>query len=144
MDDDNNFVGVKGLHIIHLNIRSIINKIDIFRHYLNNSNISIATISETWLHEFADSFMISVDGYQLFRQDRTTVNANNRRKTGGGLCTFIKNGIRVDAETLENMNQCDSNIEIQWIICNFEYSKNIIIGNVYRPPRETPMNSLIY
>ena len=70
----NTFEGIKGTHITHLNIRSLVNKIDIFRQYLSNSNISIAAISEseTWLHKLIPGYMVNIEGYQLFRSDRTT------------------------------------------------------------------------
>ena len=51
MDNLLDFKGVKGLHFIHGNIRSMFNKFDQLKQYLLDSNITFLGLSETWLNE---------------------------------------------------------------------------------------------
>lgn len=43
-------VDVKGLKIIHLNIRNLVRKIDLLRVWIDLNNPDIVTLSETWLN----------------------------------------------------------------------------------------------
>ena len=36
--------------------------------------------------------------------------------------------------SLSHLNACNAHIEIQWLVCQFEKMKNIIVGNIYWPP----------
>ena len=60
----------KGLLIGHINIHSIIGKIEQIEHLLNNSNIDILAISESWLTHSSPTAPISISGYNVFRRDR--------------------------------------------------------------------------
>ena len=43
-----NFNKVRGVHMVHINIPSPWNKIDIFKETLRNSDATLCGISETW------------------------------------------------------------------------------------------------
>ena len=108
---NNSFCGAKGIHITHLNIRSLMSKLDMCRHYLEESNISIATLSETWLHTRIPDCMLQMKGYQLVRLARQTTNNRNQTKAGGGLCVYVKDTIKIDTSTLAHLNKSNENIE---------------------------------
>ena len=59
MTDSLNFSKVRGVHLVHINIRSLWNKIDIFKETLKDSNTTICSISETWLTSQLDSKTIA-------------------------------------------------------------------------------------
>ena len=63
--NDSLFIGVRGIHITHLNVRSLLNKIDGFRIFLENSNITVATLSETWISEEMPFSFVNVPGHKL-------------------------------------------------------------------------------
>ena len=86
----------KGLKIGHLNIRSIRNNIDQFKHEFRNRKFDILTISETWLNEYDSNEEIYCKGYEIIRQDRR---AKNRR--GGGLISFVNENYSVVDENLK-------------------------------------------
>ena len=55
---------------------------------LQKLNLDILCINETWLNASILNGVISVDGYDMIRRDRT----DGRR--GGGVCMYIKNDIQ--------------------------------------------------
>ena len=55
-------------------------------------------------------------------------------KTGGGVCTYIRNDIPHDAYSLSNLNRSDEHIEVQIVVICKPNMKKIIFMNVYRPP----------
>ena len=52
----------KGLHFVHLNVRSLLakNRFDMLKAQIVNSNISIFTVSESWLNHKIPSSMIAI------------------------------------------------------------------------------------
>ena len=76
---------VKGFTMVHLNIRSIVKKIDQIKILLQKSSIDIVTFSETWLKSHLHSTPFEIEGHKLLRQDRLP--AGKRSKRGGGLLT---------------------------------------------------------
>ena len=121
----------KGIKLVHLNIRSIIKKIDQLRVILATSNIEILTISETWLQIAHPTESISISGYTCYRQDRVVT--QNKTK-GGGLITYIKDCLADQAITLSKLNSCSPHLEAQWIKIEREHASNLILCNLYRPP----------
>ena len=74
-----------GMHFLHLNVNSLLNKIDEVRQIVNASNVSIFGLTETKLDSSVYDSEISIDGYTLIRKDR------NRH--GGGVACYLKNSI---------------------------------------------------
>ena len=90
MYDIDEIRNLKGLHMAHLNVRSLANKWDNVKANFMNSGIHILTFSETWLHNQLASnlFQLSND-YTLLRLDRNwndNNNPNSPPKKGGGVC----------------------------------------------------------
>ena len=66
------------------NARSLKNKICDLHCHLNNNNLDIVCITETWLHSSTpDSVVIGDTDFSIFRKDR----CNNRE--GGGVCILV-------------------------------------------------------
>ena len=96
MDDDSaktfdELSAIKGFKMFHLNVRSIVKKIDQIRILLQKTTMDIFTFSETWLKPHLYSALFNIDGYTLHRQDRAVKTKSGRR--GGGLLTYVKNFI---------------------------------------------------
>ena len=88
----------KGLHIAHLNVRSLLsrNKGDMLRWQIENSDIDIFTISETWLNVGIPDETIKMNKYKSVRLDRSWPEGqegNQAKKRGGVLC-YIKDWIK--------------------------------------------------
>ena len=123
----------KGLKIVHLNIRSLLKKIDQLRAILEGSQIDIIAISETWLNSKIDPQMVNIQGYKMYRLDREVKKHKLVRKRGGGLITFVRDTY-MDVYVQEDANVSSADIEIQWLKIQRNNSKTILLANVYRPP----------
>ena len=90
------------------------------------------TISETWLNKSVNTGSVSITGYTVFRQDRNLENV--KKKRGGGLLTYVRSDLIADSEPLLSIGRTDKDVEAQWTMIHRPHCKNIIVGNVYRPP----------
>ena len=85
-----NFSTERGLHFVHLNVRSLWNKYDQIRQLLYDSNISVMVISESWLTSNFDQSQIEIPKYSCTRLDRSWSEDNINIKKGGGICYYIQ------------------------------------------------------
>ncbi len=88
------YFNTKGRHFVHLNIISLLPKIDEIRYLLNNCKVGIFCLTETWLDWSVTNNAMKVDNYNVIRKDR------NRK---GGVFIFIRSDI--------NCNVLDINVE---------------------------------
>ena len=124
----NNFKGlsykldkVNGLKIGHINVRSLLPKIDQIRYVISKCNFDIFCINESWLDDTILPHEYGVDGYSDV--------AKHRNRHGGGVIIYVKNCIsfkkRSDLET--------DILECLWI--EFTYDKKpALLCSMYRPP----------
>ena len=68
----------------HLNIRSLLPKIDEIMNFMPVSNFDIFAVSESWLNDTIIDSEIAIEGYQVYRKDRPN-------SVGGGVCLYVKN-----------------------------------------------------
>ena len=133
LDDIKN---AKGLHITHLNVRSIMNKWDAFKMQFNESNISILGISETWLNDKIPSNLLTLSNeFTFLRNDRKwSENNDMHTKKGGGVGIFMNSKLDYCEETYGNLNCSNRDMESQWVVIKQKNTKQLVIGNIYRPP----------
>ena len=60
----------KGLHFLHINVNSVLPKIDELKLIANKSNATILGISETKLDKTIMDSELNIEGYDLIRSDR--------------------------------------------------------------------------
>ena len=134
------FIG-KGIHLLHLNIRSLFckNKFDMFKEQMSNSKADIICLSETWLKEGLTTNIVNIPGYRMTRLDRNWLE-NNSLKKGGGVCTYISENINFTDTDVCKFNKSSQDIEIQWLTLKFPKMKDMIIANIYRPPQGNVKN----
>ena len=109
------------LSFVHLNVRSIRNKLDIISSEL--SNYDILCFTETHLNPHINNSEITIESHpNIIRNDRTT-------NYGGGICIFTKNNVHVSRRTdLETE-------DIELIILEINTSnKRLFLCCLYRPP----------
>ena len=75
----------RGLHLIHLNLNSLLPKIDELRAIAKKSRATVIGITESKLDETVLDGEINIDGYELIRSDW------NRH--GGGVACYIRNDV---------------------------------------------------
>lgn len=96
----------KGFKVMALNIRSLLPKIDILRLELYDVKFDALVLNETWLKPRIDTGLITIDGYQCLRADRTLCNENGDPKPGGGVCIYFKNNFV--GTVIPDVTRCDS------------------------------------
>lgn len=114
----------KGLKIAHINIQSVINKVDYINILLHNNCIDVLCLTETWLTDDIDDAELNINGYSIYRLDR-----QNEKSHGGVMC-YVKDSLSFK----QNIDLCDKDIEALFIEINLPKTKPILVGNVYRPP----------
>ncbi len=75
------FKSSNGLRFFQLNVRSLVNKMDL-RIWVDSTNYNIIVLSDTWLNKSVLDSIIHIDGYNVFRSAHT--------KEGGGIAVYIK------------------------------------------------------
>ena len=132
-----NAVG-RGLHLAHLNVRSLLGRgrADLVKHQISNSGYDIFTLSETWLTEAIPDPILKIQGYNLARSDRNWGGPGGGvPKKGRGLLRYVKEGINFSDSKFAGFNVSDQNIEMQWLLVSLPNVRPIVVVNVYRPPQ---------
>ena len=65
----------------HMNVRSLVNKFDIFRNFVLQNPLSVFAVTETWLQPLILDSIISIPNYNMIRKDRPS--------RGGGLALYV-------------------------------------------------------
>ena len=114
----------RGLHFLHLNLNSLLLKIDGFRHIARLTNAAVIGISESKLDDSVLTSEIQIDEYDLLRYDR------NRH--GGGIACYIRNDLSYNVKPYFPKNI--ENIFFELLLPN---TKPIVVGTIYLPPNQT-------
>ena len=122
----------KGFKLLHLNVRSLTKKIDQLRIWFEESKLDVITLSETWLNESVYPKSVNINGYTSYRQDRNFSVVSKKRR--GGLLMYVRQDHASSSESLVEMNKSTGDIEAQWLIIYRPHCKNVVVGNIYRPP----------
>jgi len=123
--------------VLSLNAQCLQSKLDSLKIYINNLIDSSVTfdaicVQETWINNDADCSLFKLDGYQLITKSKTC-------GKHGGLAIYLKD--EISYRTLEvpfkhaNLWEC----QILEIKLNRQ-NKKILLGNIYRPPRNLKEN----
>jgi hypothetical protein len=78
----------KGLKCLHLNVVTLLPKIDEIKHLLLDLDIDIFSLNETRLDSDVNDACLALDGYSLFRKDRS--------RSGGGVALYVRNSLSPD------------------------------------------------
>ena len=106
--------------IVHYNIQSLLNKVDLIGAEL--INFDIICLTETWLDRRTTDDALNLEGYKLFHRDRNG-------DCHGGVCVYVKNNVysrrRIELELPDT--------ECLWIEVTTNHRK-FLLGTFYRPP----------
>ena len=116
----------KGFTGAHLNINSLVSKIDFVTQLVQNSAIDILALSETTIDSSISDSEIEIQNYSIMRRDQT--------RKGGGVCLFVSNSLkprrRTDLEVVSDRSQ----FEYVWIQVEFCQNRSSLVCCCYRPP----------
>lgn len=105
--------------IAYLNVRSLASKVRDVECLLENRNIDVLCIGETWLSASVEDRVVFIEGYSFIRGDRGT--------RGGGVGLYVRSSFRYKRINLE------SDIEQLWLSLDANGS-SVVVGVAYRPP----------
>ncbi|CAH1988353.1 unnamed protein product [Acanthoscelides obtectus] len=114
----------KVLKFGHINCRSVLSGFHEFSTLVQNNNLDIVGISETWLSKDISNDHISMNGYNCYRCDRDG--------RGGGVAVFVNNHYN---SSIISFGQGPS-LEYIWLKVQLPKQK-IAIGIFYRPPHSS-------
>ena len=114
----------KGLRCVYFNARSIVNKGDELRAWIDAWKCDVVAITETWMSQGQD-WILQVPGFRCFRKDR------EGGKRGGGVALLIRDRVtaveKVDA--VEGLST-----ESLWVEVRSGKGSITLLGVFYRPP----------
>ena len=120
----------KGLHFLHININSLLPKIDELKCIANKTKAAIIGITESKLDHIVPDLEVNLSGYDILRCDRN--------RNGGGVACYIRKDLCFNTRALNSK-------EIENIIFDIllPKSKPVTIGVFYRPPNQANFMELI-
>lgn len=85
--------------------------------------VDIVCVCETWLNSRTDNNVLTIDGYDLIRNDRIG-------RLGGGVLMYVKHGLNHKILDLsENISSTE------YILCEMKlHNKKMLFGVFYNPP----------
>lgn len=80
---------LKGLLMININIRSLRSKFEQIELLLNEEEVKVLNLSESWLNADIPNNLVRIDHYKIYRQDRKL-----KRRGGGNSARMCMNLLR--------------------------------------------------
>lgn len=115
-----------------INIRSLLPKFHQLLLEINDCELDLISVSETWLKKDIDSSLISIDGFSLVRLDRSITLPNGEAKKGGGVCLYINN--KYTYSIVDNATYCTPDLEVLSINVRIPNCRSVTVITSYRPP----------
>jgi len=94
---------------------------------LSSYGIDVAIVTETHLGAKHSDKIVSVQGYTLYRRDRSTRNASGRLTKGGGVAVYVRSSLQF---AVWKYSHDDTTYELLWV-----RSGGMFIGSLYNPPK---------
>ncbi|CAH1984017.1 unnamed protein product [Acanthoscelides obtectus] len=125
---------LKNLRIAHVNARSLVSGFDCFKSLVEDNDLHIVGVSETWLSDNIPSDVVSIRGFNLFRCDR--------QGRGGGVAIFIKSDTVSNVQVLSFDNSYNE-LKIEFLFLSFKIGNtSFCVGVIYKPPNENLLSML--
>ena len=112
-----------------LNARSIRNKDAIIQDMINDTNLDMLAISETWIYD-NDPDAIKES---CIPEDYSILHTCRPSGLGGGLACIFKNSLCVKDISLRDFPQ-PSSFELQFVMVGNQRGNKLAVANIYRPP----------
>ena len=131
------------LKVLTLNCQSLNAKIDNIRIFVDmirdeHSNLDVICLQETWLGELDDNSHLQIEGFTLITKGKSC-------SAHGGVAIYLNNIFDYKVLPFESMSNSWDGIFIE-LVPKFDayMNKKVVIGNIYRPPRNTVENCTIF
>ena len=114
---------IKGLHLLHLNVSSLLPKTDELRYIAKLSNAAVIGTTESKFDNCILDSETQIDNYQILRCDRN--------KKGGGVACYVRNDLSYIEKDF--FPEEFENIFFEILLPK---TKPITVGIIYRPPNK--------
>ena len=111
----------RGLHFLHINVNSLLSKIDELRDVVGHTKPAILGITESKLDSSASDQDVNISGYSILRSDRN--------RYGGGVACYSRTDICFNRRSV--FSNSIENVFFDLLIPKI---KPLSIGIFYRPP----------
>ena len=122
--------------VLSLNCQSLCAKIEELRIYLNMFHpfyFSAICLQETWLTSDADVSLLQLEGYTMISRGRQC-------SAHAGVAIYLKNEYSYTILQIADNPDIWDGLFIEVPIDSHPHSKKLVIGNIYRPPRDNLEN----
>jgi len=124
--------------IFSLNCQSLNAKFNELKVYLEgscNSKFHAICLQETWLTRESDVSTLQLNGYNLISKGKLA-------SEHGGVAVYLKDSFKYKVLSISSPSNIWDGIFLEVVIneSNIPSNKTLIIGNIYRPPRDTIEN----
>ena len=120
----------KGLHLCHLNVNSLLSKIDEIRDIASRIKPAVLGITESKLDSSVTAMEVNINGYSIIR--------NDRNRHGGGVACYVKNDLCFNTKKI-----FPNSIEHVFFEILIPKVKPIAVGIFYRPPNSNDFLNLL-
>jgi hypothetical protein len=130
------------LSLLSLNCQSLPSKFSQLQIYTeffkqNSCPFSIISLQETWLSNDYDTSLLQLDGYDFIHMPRQC-------SLHGGVGIYIKNTLKYQVLQIEGNPELWDGIFIEITLKCKNPGKKLILGNIYRPPRDNLENYCLF
>lgn len=112
----------------HINVRSLLPKVNEIKNLILHRNLDILCLSETWLSEMVTYNSICIEGYNIIRKDRGS--------RGGGVAIYIKKNFTF------SIIPTGGSIEQLWVSLQC-HGCRFVVGALYRPPNNNDYKTFL-
>ena len=122
----------------HINARSLTPRLDEVNMLLEQQQLDIMCVSETWLRPDISSRVLIFPGFTVTRCDRTGP-PRSRTPRGGGVAILTREHLRT---TKLDIGGADTAVESLWLSVTGAGRRTVIVGAIYRPPGSSTARGL--
>ena len=109
------------MHFLHINVNSLLSKIDELRDFVGHTKPAILGITESKLDSSVSDQEVNISGYSILRSDRN--------RYGGGVNCYVRADL-----CFKRRNVFSNSIENVFFNLLIPKLKSLSIGSFYRPP----------
>ena len=138
--DNENFIQIlktkkKTVKMVSLNCQSLNSKFDQLNIYIqllrnNSCTLDIICLQETWLDDDSDISCVQLDGFRFVHKGRSC-------SMHGGVAFYLRDDFTFRTLSIYSRSNTWDGLFLEIDLQNTEFSNNkkLVIGNIYRPPR---------
>ena len=124
---ENNELQENEILILHMNVRSAINKFEELEYICKELNPDILCCTETWMDDSLPETSNIPTGYRVKRKDRSSgFKQKYNKRNGGGIAVYYKEHMKVDVKDYMS----DDVEEIFWL--HIKTKESFMLGTIYR------------